>query len=187
MRRPTCPTVTPDVSSPTPADRLVRVAEPFTIRPATADDAAFLTSMLIEMVNWLPERNWTAERILSDPATAHYLEDWPRPGDSGVIAVNPEDRPIGAAWLRTFPADDPGYGYVSAEIPELSIAVAAEARGNGVGAAMLRALHEQARAEGVTAISLSVERANPARQLYAAEGYRTVDSGRDSDTMLIDL
>jgi GNAT superfamily N-acetyltransferase len=163
------------------------MSEPFTSRPATAEDAAFLTSMLIETVNWLPERNWTRERIMSDEATAHYVQGWPRPGDSGVIAVDPRGRPIGAAWLRTFPADDPGYGFVSADVPELTIAVTADRRGQGVGRAQLRAAHRQARGAGITKVSLSVERANPARRLYLAEGYRTIESGRDSDTMIADV
>jgi GNAT superfamily N-acetyltransferase len=163
------------------------VIQSFTIRTATADDAAFLTSMLIETVNWQPARNWSLERIMADPATAHYVQGWPRPGDSGVIAIDPQDQPIGAAWLRVFSADDPGYGFVSADVPELSIAVTTGWRHQGVGRALLRGIHQQAQRAGVTAISLSVERTNPAWTLYAAEGYRTIDSGRDSDTMVIEV
>lgn len=176
---------TQELTEQFPRTRVRVVTEPFTIRAATAEDAAFLTSMLIETVNWLPARNWTRERIMSDPATAHYVRGWPRTGDSGVIAVDPQGRPIGAAWLRVFPAHDPGYGFVSGDVPELSIAVTAEWRGQGVGRALLRAAHQQARRAGTTTISLSVERTNPARRLYLAEGYRTIESGRDSDTMIV--
>ena len=124
---------------------------------------------------------------MSDPATAHYVEGWPRPSDTGVIAVTPQDQPIGAAWLRFFTADDPGYGFVADGVPELSIAVASGWRGQGVGRALLRAIHQQARRAGVSRISLSVERANPAWGLYAAEGYRTIQSGQDSDTMVVEI
>ena len=48
--------------------------------------------------------------------------------------------PVGAAWLRFFPADDPGYGFVSADVPELSIGVAVLWRGRGIGRALLRAI-----------------------------------------------
>jgi GNAT superfamily N-acetyltransferase len=157
----------------------------FTIRPATAADAEFMTSMLVETANWLPSRNWTRDRIMSDPATAHYVQGWPRPGDAGVIAMATD--PIGAAWLREFPTDDPGYGFVSASVPELTIAVVASWRGRGVGRALLAAVHRQACGAGITKISLSVERANPAQALYTAAGYRTIESGRDSDTMVIKL
>ena len=151
-----------------------------TMRAATADDTAFLESMLVESANWQPDRNWSKERILAE--LAHYVAGWPRPTDLGVIALDPDGRPIGAAWLRYFEAEEGSYGFVSADVPELSIAVVAEWRGQGVGRALLRELH--ARRTGP--ISLSVERANPAIELYRSEGYRTVASGRDSDTMLRD-
>lgn len=37
---------------------------------------------------------------------------------------------------------------------------------------------------GITRICLSVERANRARSLYINEGFTTVESGPDSDTMI---
>ena len=151
-----------------------------TMRAATADDTAFLESMLVESVNWLPDRNLTKERILAE--MGHYVAGWPRPTDLGVIALDPDGRPIGAAWLRYHDAEQAGYGFVAADVPELSIAVAARWRGQGVGRALLHELH--ARRTGP--ISLSVERANPAIELYRSEGYRTVSSGRDSDTMIRD-
>ncbi len=159
----------------------------FTLRTATATDADFLASMVVEAVNWLPERNVSRERIMADPESAHYVTGWPRPTDFGTVAVDPADAPIGAAWFRFFTADDPGYGFVGPDAPELTIGVAAQWRGQGVGRALLRATHEQARQAGLARVSLSVERGNPARRLYVAEGYRTVTSGRDSDTMVLDL
>ena len=40
---------------------------------------------------------------------------------------------------------------------------------------------------GLARVSLSVEHGNPARRLYVSEGYRTVTSDADSDTMVLDL
>src|SRR3712207_6314607 len=139
--------------------------EPFSIRPAGAEDASFLTEMLIEAVNWRPGRHLNRQQILSSPNLAHYVTEWPREEDHGVIAET-SAIPIGAAWLRLMPAHDPGYGFVAPDVPELSIAVLAPWRGHGVGRALLRALVVQARALGTARISLSVERANPAKALY---------------------
>jgi ribosomal protein S18 acetylase RimI-like enzyme len=160
----------------------------YTIRPALASDAGFLADMLVEAVNWSTE--WpprSRDHVLSAPDTAHYVAGWPRDTDLGVLA-EADGQPAGAAWLRFRPATDPGYGFVAADVPELTIGVAAAWRGRGMGRALLRALASQARAHGIARISLSVERKNYAQRLYLSEGYRIVDSSdAQSDTMIKDL
>jgi GNAT superfamily N-acetyltransferase len=143
--------------------------------------------MLVEAVNWRPSRQLSLKQILATPESARYVTGWPKPDDQGVIA-EADGQPIGAAWLRFFGDEDPGYGFVSADVPELSIAVISLGRGHGVGRAMLRELADRARSSGIRHISLSVGRDNYAHRLYLSEGYRIVDSSDDhSDTMLLDL
>jgi len=143
--------------------------------------------MLIETVNWEPGRDFSRERILADPALAHYVLSWPRQEEHGAVAIATDGRPAGACWLRFFTAEDPSYGFVAPDVPELAIGVVRQHRGKGVGRALLREVAEQARDRGTTRISLSVERANVARQLYVKEGFVTVDSGPDSDVMVKNL
>lgn len=167
----------------------------FTLRAAGRDDAGFLADMLVEAVNWLPGRELCRERILADPDLAHYVSGWQCScdvgggggagvGDLGVVAVAPGGQPVGAAWLRTFTADDPGYGFVAPDVPELSMGVHPSWRGRGVGRALLRETVRTAAAAGGHRISLSVERANHAARLYTSEGFSVVRSGPDSDTMV---
>lgn len=139
----------------------------------------------MEAVNWSPEwKPKSRRRVLSDPSTAHYITGWPRGTDLGVVAEAGSE-PVGAAWLRFFSSDDPAYGFVSPDIPELTIGVAAPWRGKGVGRALLRAIAESAAEAGIRQISLSVERKNYARSLYLSEGFAVVDSSDPhSDTMV---
>jgi GNAT superfamily N-acetyltransferase len=179
---------------PRPADLVVGASLKFMpdsswrIRPATAPDGEFLADMLVEAVNWSPE--WKPKsrgRVLSDPRTARYIAGWPRETDLGVIAEAGAE-PVGAAWLRFFPADDPAYGFVSSDVPELGIGVAAAWRGRGVGRDLLRAIAALAAQSGIGRISLSVERKNFARGLYLSEGFTVVDaSDPQSDTMVKSL
>jgi GNAT superfamily N-acetyltransferase len=157
----------------------------WTIRRAVAQDAEFLADMLLAAVNWSPEwKPRTRRRVLADPRTAHYIAGWPRPTDLGVLA-EADGEPAGAAWLRFFPASDPGYGFTAPDVPELTIGVTAAWRGRGVGRALLRAVAGAAAQAGVARISLSVERKNFARSLYLAEGFTVVDaSDPQSDTMV---
>jgi ribosomal protein S18 acetylase RimI-like enzyme len=104
---------------------------------------------------------------------ARYIDGWPRDGDAGVVAAA-EGRDVGAAWYRRFTDDAPGYGFVAAHIPEVTIGVVAGARGRGIGGALLRALADAARAGDLEALSLSVEEDNPALRLYERVGFERV-------------
>jgi GNAT superfamily N-acetyltransferase len=155
------------------------------LREATAADAPFLELMLLEAASWSPDRQLSLDELRAAPELAHYVAGWPRPGDLGLVATASGGVPVGAVWLRTFSAEDPGFGYVRSDVPELSIAVSRQWRGRGVGRRLLRAQAEQARSRGIAMLSLSVERANPAARLYRSEGWQVVSSGRDSDTMVL--
>jgi ribosomal protein S18 acetylase RimI-like enzyme len=85
------------------------------------------------------------------------------------------------------PADDPGYGFVAADVPEITIAIRAAHRGRGLGGALLDAVLTQARERGLRAVSLSVEDGNRARRLYERAGFVVVGRSGTSDTMLLDL
>ena len=91
--------------------------------------------------------------------------------------------PVGAAWYRLYSAAEPGYGFVSESVPEVSIAVSEGARKSGVGSALLAALSEDARRQGHPSLSLSVLRENPAVRLYERFGFRLVEVTGEHQTM----
>ena len=159
----------------------------FSHREAVASDGTFIELMLLAAANWLPHRQMSLDQMRTEPDLLHYVADWPRASDMGVIAVDRGQLPIGAVWLRHFSPDDPGYGYVSADVPELSIGVLDQWRGRGVGRTLMRAQVHQAQNRGLQTLSLSVERAHPAVDLYLSEGWQVIESGRDSDTMILRL
>ena len=160
----------------------------FTIRPANSSDRAFIEDMLVEAANWDPARERRSRRqTLAQHDIRRYVEGWPRPSDVSVVAETPDGTLIGAAWCRRFSSDDPGFGFIDAAIPEVSIGVVAEWRGHGVGGAMLDALHRAATERGLAALSLSVERGNRALRLYERHHFRMVGDAAGSLTMRLDL
>jgi GNAT superfamily N-acetyltransferase len=122
------------------------------------------------------------EAAFAMPHVRRYLDGWGRPGDAAVVAVAADGRRLGAAWYRLFPAEDPGWGFVATDVPELSIGVVAEARSGGVGSALLDTLLTLAREQGHRAVSLSVDRRNPARRLYERMGFRDAGISDPTDT-----
>jgi len=121
----------------------------FTIQPARPHDLAFLWDMLWEAAAVdAGVRAGGKEAALALPEIRRYLDGWGRPGDAGVVARDGTGLPVGAAWLRLFPAEAPGYGFVAPDVPEVAIGVAAASRGRGAGGALLDALLEEARGPG---------------------------------------
>ena len=104
------------------------------------------------------------------------------------MVAEADGNPVGAAWYRRFSRNEPGYGFISEDIPEVSIAVVPEMRGRGIGRTLLVRLIDQARAEALPALSLSVSIHNPvAMRLYASLGFLTVAGDGDHPTMLVQL
>ncbi len=60
-------------------------------------------------------------------------------------------------------------------------------RGQGIGETLLRAVEECARAEGIRALSLSVESDNYAVGLYERIGFRVIERSGGALTMLLRL
>lgn len=165
----------------------MRPGLPVRLRPATADDRAFLERMLYEAFHWRPGTPRTPRaEMLADPAVGIYVEGWGgRPGDTGVVAEDAQGSPVGAAWYRFFTASRPGYGFVADDVPEVSVAVAAEYRGAGIGTALLHELQRVAAAAGIERLSLSVELGNPALHLYLRLGYTSLAEAHGSLTMCL--
>jgi ribosomal protein S18 acetylase RimI-like enzyme len=155
----------------------------FTIRIVQIQDVSFLWNMLYEAAAVAEGmRALGKEKALFLPANRKYIEGWGRSGDAGVIAVDQTERPCGAAWYRLYPDEAPGYGFVSPTIPELTIGVCDDARGQGIGHALLQALIVLAQRQGYATLSLSVDRNNPALHLYERCGFRDAGISGQEDT-----
>ena len=116
---------------------------------------------------------------LREPHVARMVDGWLRPGDAGVIGVV-RGRRVGAAWYRTFSADELCSRHARPEFPELAIAVDGHFGGRGWGRALLGALIVQAQRDGFGAIDLQVgERNTRARTLYEGLGFDLVGEPED--------
>ena len=158
------------------------------MRRAGPEDDDVLRRVLALAADWRPGAAVrSVEEVLAAPELAHYLPDWAAGRDRAWLAEVEAGRAVGAAWWRFFPAEDPGYGFVSAGVPEVAVGVAEAERGRGVGTALLRELVAAAAEEGLPGLSLSVELENPAADLYRRLGFARVVSDSEAETMLLPL
>jgi GNAT superfamily N-acetyltransferase len=147
------------------------------LRPVDIHDLRFLRDMLRHAYHW---------RFAEDEERPvyRYVQNWGRRGDAGVVAMD-GPHSYGAAWYRLFTEREPGFGFVDAETPELTLAVVPSRRGRGTGKELLEALLARARQDGYKAISLSA--AKPQAAYYEKFGFETVRETEHAITMLARL
>jgi ribosomal protein S18 acetylase RimI-like enzyme len=124
--------------------------------------------------------------LIGDLPVSRYVDRWGRPGDTAVVGLEGAT-PVGAAWFRLYSADEPGFGFLDEQTPELSIAVVPSRRHHGYGSELLSALLAKARDAGFGEISLSVDAGNPAIGLYERYGFREVGREGQAITMRANL
>src|SRR5262245_6706986 len=131
------------------------------VRGGGPQDVRFLRDML--------RHAYANASLVGDLPVSRYVDRWGRPGDTAVRGLGGAT-PRGAAWFRLYSPDEPGFGFVDEETPELSVAVVPSRRHHGYGSALLTELLGRAREAGYPTISLSVDRDNPAIGLYERFG-----------------
>jgi GNAT superfamily N-acetyltransferase len=133
---------------------------------------------------WRPPKKVEA---LSGLEHARYLQGWGRPGDTAVLAEDLDRGRLGAAWYGPVTSEEPAYGFLDDQTPEVALAVVPDHRGRGAGGALLRELRDAAKSQGYSALSLSVEKGNPALRLYERNGFVKPFETEDAWAMGADL
>jgi len=157
------------------------------IRDLRPDETAFLRDMLHAALDWKPGR-WLPPKfvLLRIPQVSMFHKGWGRPGDTALVAER-DGALLGLAWYRLFTEAEHGEGFVDVDTPEVAVAVVDGHRGEGIGFALMQAIHARAREQGLRRISLSVDHDNPARRLYERLGYFELHERDDDDRMLLEL
>jgi len=150
------------------------------IRKGSPADVPFMRSMLAHAYAW------RVSQFEAEIPLTRYVDNWGRAGDFSLMATETGHR-VGAAWLRIFSADAPGYGFVDERTPELTISIVPSRRRHGVGRELFEALLHGAREQGHRAVSLSVESESPAVAFYERHGFEPVREHEGGLVMRRDL
>jgi GNAT superfamily N-acetyltransferase len=150
------------------------------IRRGNRQDVRFLKDMLRHAFYW------RSGGTIEESSLWRYVAGWGRRGDAAVIALE-GGFPIGAAWFRLFPRDEPGFGFVDEQTPEVAVAVVPSRRGRGIGSELMDSLLELAKEQGYGALSLSVADDSPAMHVFEKHGFERTQQTDGSWTMRADL
>ncbi len=147
-----------------------------TVRRATGEDAPFVASLYASTrAGEVAAFGWPAEMaraFLDQQHRAqdhHYRAAYP---DAEWLIVEQEGRPIGRLYVEER----------AQSLHLIDISLVAERRGSGAGGALLADLIDHSGALG-KAVSLQVEKVNPARRLYERLGFRTTADNGPYDWM----
>lgn len=149
------------------------------IREMLPGEYGLLDEFLYQAIHTEPDEPRPPRSVTADPTLNAYVEGFGRTGDVAVCAEE-GGKVVGAAWARLMH----GFGFAGDGVPELAVSVLPGHRGRGLGTALLSSLIGRCFELGCPALSLSVQRSNPAVRLYERLGFREV-SGDDREAVMV--
>ena len=103
--------------------------------------------------------------VIYSPELQVYIADFGKKEHDIAFVAEVNQKIIGAVWVRIM--ND--YGHIDNETPSLAISLYKEYRGQGIGTDMMKEMLSLLKTHGYKRVSLSVQKAN-----YAAEIYRKI-------------
>lgn len=155
----------------------------YNLRPLKQEEYSLLEDFLYDAI-FVPVGEEALPRsVLLEPSIQNYYQDFGRAHDYCLVAEQ-EGKLLGAVWARVLSGPVKGYGYVDDHTPEIAISVQNEFRGKGIGTALLRAMLDLLQRAGYGQTSLSVQKENPAADLYKRLGFTTLEE-KDEDYLML--
>ena len=153
------------------------------IRDMRPEEYPLLETFLYEAIFQRDPADLLPRDVIYRPELYVYIDEFGTKPDDRCLCAEWEGRVIGAVWTRIIPA----YGHVDDRTPEFAISLLPEARGQGVGTALMRAMLNRLRQDGYAQTSLAVQKDNYALRMYCNVGFRTVDENEEEYIMICDL
>lgn len=146
-------------------------APAISLRPASDADRALLLAVYastreqeLALVPWSEQQKAAFVAQQFDAQDRHYRAQYTEGMTYDVVLVDGE--PAGRLYVGRWPG----------ELRIVDVALLPAARGAGVGTRLLRALLDEAAADG-RSVTIHVEPANPAKRLYERLGFELVSDG----------
>lgn len=158
----------------------------FSIRDMRRDEYPLLETFLYEAIFQKGCASPLPRTIVHEAELSRYFEGFGGAHDRCLVAEC--DRiVVGAVWVRLFTEEAPGFGFVDAMTPELSISLLGAYRNRGIGTDLVQTMLRTLREKRYLQVSLSVQRENPAIRLYRRVGFSVVRECGDDCIMLYRL
>lgn len=155
----------------------------YTIRKMTVPEYPLLNDFLYEAI-FIPDGIKPLPRdIIASPELQIYVERFGTLKDDFALAAEIKGKIAGAVWVRII--ND--YGHIDDETPSLAISLYKEYRGQGIGTNMMKEMLSLLKTHGYKRVSLSVQKANYAAEMYRKIGFEIVRENKEEWIMEYNL
>lgn len=152
----------------------------YTIRKMTVPEYPLLSDFLYEAI-FIPDGIKPPPRdIIASPELQIYIERFGASKGDFALVAEIERKIVGAVWVRIM--ND--YGHIDDETPSLAISLHKEYRGKGLGTNMMKEMLSLLKTHGYKRVSLSVQKANYAAEMYRKIGFEIIKENEDEWIML---
>lgn len=137
------------------------------IREIRPEEIPVLEDFLYEAI-FIPEGVPAPPRsIVNNEDMQVYIQDFGKKSDDRCLVGEVDGKIVGVVWTRIM--ND--YGHVDDQTPSLAISLYKEYRSQGIGTQLMRRMLEKLETDGYQCVSLSVQKANYALQMYRKAGF----------------
>ena len=150
------------------------------IREIRPEEIPALDDFLYEAI-FIPEGAPLPPRsVIENEDLQVYVRDFGKKPDDRCLVAEVDGKVVGAVWTRIM--DD--YGHINNQTPSLAISLYKEYRNRGIGTQLMLRMFEKLKADGYKSVSLSVQKANYALQMYRKVGFLPVSDNGDELLMV---
>lgn len=155
----------------------------YNIRPLRQDEASLLKDFLYEAI-FIPEgMEAPSKDVVNLPELKLYIEHFGTKKDDFCLVADCEGKVIGAVWVRIM--ND--YGHIDNQTPSLSISLYREYRNKGIGSHLMNEMLALLKDKGYNRVSLSVQKANYAVNMYLKLGFKIIKETLEEFLMVNEL
>ena len=141
----------------------------YQIREIRENEYSILSDFLYEAI-YIPEgMEKPPKSIIEQPELQVYITDFGK-ADDWCLVAEVKEKIVGAVWARIM--DD--YGHIDDKTPSLAISLYEEYRSLGLGTALMKEMLQFLRSKGYKQVSLSVQKANYAVNMYRKLGFEVI-------------
>lgn len=152
----------------------------YTIREMAVTEYPLLNEFLYQAI-FIPDGiKPPPKNIIASPELQIYVEHFGALKDDFALVTEIEGKIVGAVWVRIM--ND--YGHIDNATPSIAVSLYKDYRGYGIGTALMKEMLRILKDRGYKQVSLSVQKANYAVNMYQKTGFEIVDEKGEEYIML---